>query len=144
MEQIKRPCFTPTLAKKIARDENLIYCCYCPENSPTSTSEKKNFYSAFNPRLHFFLDDLGFSENKLLCCKSCFMKVEEYKSEKKWLLENLSLEYKGLFNENTHDFSGLKINGDYCLMEYKNLTNMNLYIVISISDDHKTFVINRF
>ena len=147
MESSKRCRFAPKAkpkAIKTANDEDLIYCCYCSESYPISKSNKKSFYNGFNSRLHFFLISLGIPEDKLLCCKSCYMEVEKNKLEKYWLEKNMSLEYKGYFEENTHKFSDLNIIGDYCIIFDNNPNNREPYIIISISDNHKTFAINRF
>ena len=128
------------ISRETSEDEKTTFCCYCSD----STTSNKTFYPGFNSRLHFFLISIGISQNKLLCCKSCYMEVEDQHLEKIWLAENLSLEYKGYFQENTHKFSKLNIIGDYCIILDRNPDNTEPYIIISISDDHKSFVVNRF
>jgi len=147
MEESKKQRFTPKNIKIKKRDENLIYCCYCPESIAESTNDKKKFFHGFNSRLYFFLRSIGISEEKLLCCKACFMEVDKNDLEKNWILEKLSLKYKGVY-ENTYkciEYDNKKINiiGDYCLLVDQNKDNHKQYIIISISDDLKTFVINR-
>ena len=139
MEQSKRVRFVSKQEGSVSND-TVYDCCYCRQSS---TTNKKDLYNAFNTRLHFFLKSLGISENKLLCCKTCYMQVEKEELEKFWLLENWSLEYKGIFPENTHKFSDLNIIGDYCIIVDHTPNSMGKYIIISISDDHKSFVINR-
>ena len=72
------------------------------------------------------------------------MEVENQHLEKIWLKEKLTLDYKGYFEEGRHKFSSLNIIGDYCILFDGNCDSINPYIIISISDDHKSFVVNRF
>jgi hypothetical protein len=155
MESAKRQRFTPktpsvTTKKQLFHDkeenafhdkeEQVFYCCYCSN----STNNKRTLYHGFNSRLHYFLISLGILENKLLCCKTCYMQVEKDNLEDSWLAKNLSLQYEGYFEENTHVFPNLNIIGDYCMIIDTNPDNMKPCIIISISDDHKSFVITRF
>jgi len=70
------------------------------------------------------------------------MIVEKCELEKVWFKKNLSLDYEGYFEENYHKLSG--IIGSYCVLKDINYDNINPYMIISISDNHKSFVINRF
>lgn len=140
MEATKKQRISRETSGEIIENEKTTFCCYCSD----STTSNKTFYPGFNSRLHFFLRSIGILQNKLLCCKSCYMEVENQHLEKIWLKEKLTLDYKGYFEEGRHKFSSLNIIGDYCILFDGNFDSINPYIIISISDDHKSFVVNRF